>query len=102
MTAKRGGGPWQDGEGEILTAVRVVLHWSSPAGDGRRAAGSGGRLRGRPPRRVRRRPGGHQGSALVSPLNQIPASAFQAVNESCVMVSPNSGQAKAKPGCPIG
>jgi hypothetical protein len=40
--------------------------------------------------------------ALVSLLKQIPASAFQAVNESCLMVSPNSGRAEAKPGCPIG
>ncbi|HLX47107.1 MAG TPA: hypothetical protein VKS82_02130 [Streptosporangiaceae bacterium] len=40
--------------------------------------------------------------ALVSLLKQIPASAFQAVDESCLMVSPGSGQAQAKPGCPIG
>jgi hypothetical protein len=40
--------------------------------------------------------------ALVSLLKGIPASAFQAVNESCLMVSPNSGEATAKPGCPIG
>ena len=40
--------------------------------------------------------------ALVSLLKQIPASAFEAVNESCLMVSPNSGRATAKPGCPIG
>ena len=39
---------------------------------------------------------------LVSLLKQIPASAFEAVNESCLMVSPDSGQAAAKPGCPIG
>ena len=39
---------------------------------------------------------------LISLLKGIPASAFQAVNESCLMVSPNSGQATAKPGCPIG
>ncbi len=39
---------------------------------------------------------------LVSLLKGIPASAFQAVNESCLMVSRNSGQARAKPGCPIG
>ena len=39
---------------------------------------------------------------LVSLLKQIPASAFQAVDESCLMVSPNSGRAAAKPGCPIG
>jgi hypothetical protein len=39
---------------------------------------------------------------LVSLLKGIPASAFQAVSESCLMVSPNSGQATAKPGCPIG
>ena len=38
---------------------------------------------------------------LVSLLKQIPASAFQAVDESCLMVSPNSGRAAAKPGCPI-
>ena len=41
-------------------------------------------------------------NALVSLLKQIPASAFEAVDESCLMVSPNSGQAAAKPGCPIG
>jgi hypothetical protein len=40
--------------------------------------------------------------ALVSLLKQIPARAFQAVDESCLMVSPNSGRAAAKPGCPIG
>ncbi len=40
--------------------------------------------------------------ALVSLLKEIPASAFQAVNESCLMVSKNSGEATAKPGCPIG
>jgi hypothetical protein len=38
--------------------------------------------------------------ALVSLLKQIPASAFEAVDESCLMVKANSGQAKAKPGCP--
>jgi hypothetical protein len=41
-------------------------------------------------------------NALVSLLKQIPASAFQAVNESCLMISPNSARAEAKPGCPIG
>jgi hypothetical protein len=40
--------------------------------------------------------------ALVSLLKGIPARDFQAVNESCLMVSRNSGQATAKPGCPIG
>jgi hypothetical protein len=40
--------------------------------------------------------------ALVSLLKGIPASAFQAVNESCLMVSKNSGEASAKPGCPVG
>jgi hypothetical protein len=40
--------------------------------------------------------------ALVSLLKQIPTRAFQAVDESCLMVSPNSGRAAAKPGCPIG
>ena len=39
---------------------------------------------------------------LVSLLKQIPAGAFQAVDESCLMVSPDSGRAAAKPGCPIG
>jgi hypothetical protein len=38
--------------------------------------------------------------ALVSLLKQIPASAFEAVDESCLMVSINSGEAQAKPGCP--
>jgi len=40
--------------------------------------------------------------ALVSLLKGIPASAFEAVNESCLKVSANSGEAQAKPGCPIG
>jgi hypothetical protein len=40
--------------------------------------------------------------ALVSLLKGIPASAFQAVNESCLMVRRNSGAARAKAGCPIG
>ncbi len=39
---------------------------------------------------------------LVSLLKEIPAKSFVAVNESCLMVSRNSAQAKAKPGCPIG
>jgi hypothetical protein len=39
---------------------------------------------------------------LISLLKEIPASSFQAVNESCLMVSPDSGQASAKPGCPVG
>jgi hypothetical protein len=39
---------------------------------------------------------------LVALLKQIPARAFQAVDESCLMVSPDSGRAAAKPGCPIG
>jgi hypothetical protein len=39
---------------------------------------------------------------LVSLLKQIPARAFQAIDESCLMVSPKSGRAAAKPGCPIG
>jgi len=40
--------------------------------------------------------------ALVSLLKRIQASAFEAVDESCLMVSSNSGEARAKPGCPIG
>jgi len=40
--------------------------------------------------------------ALVSLLKKIPARDFAAVNESCLMVNPNSGQARARPGCPIG
>jgi hypothetical protein len=40
--------------------------------------------------------------ALVSLLKGIPASAFQAVDESCLMVRPNSAAVRAKPGCPIG
>ncbi len=39
---------------------------------------------------------------LVSLLKGIPASAFEAVNESCLMVSKNSGAARAGQGCPIG
>jgi hypothetical protein len=40
--------------------------------------------------------------ALVSLLKGIPASAFQAVNTSCLMVSPNSGAVRARRGCRIG
>jgi hypothetical protein len=40
--------------------------------------------------------------ALISLLKQIPAAAFQAVDESCLMVAPDSAEARAKPGCPIG
>jgi hypothetical protein len=40
--------------------------------------------------------------ALVSLLKRIPARAFQAVNTSCLMVSPKSGEVRAKRGCPIG
>jgi hypothetical protein len=40
--------------------------------------------------------------ALVSLLKGIPASAFQAVSESCLKVRKNSALAQAKPGCPIG
>ena len=39
---------------------------------------------------------------LVSLLKRIPARDFQAVNTACLMVSRNSGQARARPGCPIG
>jgi hypothetical protein len=39
---------------------------------------------------------------LVSLLKGIPASAFEAVDTSCLMVNKNSGEAKAKRGCPIG
>jgi hypothetical protein len=40
--------------------------------------------------------------ALVTLLKGIPARDFQAVSESCLMVSRNSGEARARPGCPIG
>jgi hypothetical protein len=40
--------------------------------------------------------------SLVEMLKRIPASAFEAVDESCLKTSANSGQATAKPGCPIG
>jgi len=40
--------------------------------------------------------------ALISLLKRIPAKDFQAVNESCLMVHANSGQARAKRGCPVG
>ena len=40
--------------------------------------------------------------ALVSLLKHIPASAFEAVNTACLMVSPNSGAVRAKRGCRIG
>jgi len=39
---------------------------------------------------------------LVELLKRIPARAFQAVNTSCLIVSRNSGQARAHPGCPVG
>jgi hypothetical protein len=39
---------------------------------------------------------------LVTLLKGIPARDFQAVDESCLMVSRNSGQARARRGCPIG
>jgi hypothetical protein len=35
-------------------------------------------------------------------MSGIPASSFQEVSESCLMVSPNSGQARGGPGCPVG
>ncbi len=41
-------------------------------------------------------------NGLVSLLKGIPASAFEAVSTSCLMVSKNSGEAKAKRRCPIG
>jgi hypothetical protein len=41
-------------------------------------------------------------SGLVELLKQIPARDFQAVNESCLMVSRSSGQARAHKGCPVG
>jgi hypothetical protein len=40
--------------------------------------------------------------ALVSLLKRIPARDFQAVNESCLRVRPNSGLARGGPGCRIG
>ena len=40
--------------------------------------------------------------ALVELLKQIPARDFQAVNESCLIVSRGSGQARGHKGCPIG
>ncbi len=41
-------------------------------------------------------------SALVELLKRIPARDFQAVNESCLMVSRDSGQARGHQGCPVG
>ncbi|HEX9064643.1 MAG TPA: hypothetical protein VF843_06020 [Streptosporangiaceae bacterium] len=41
-------------------------------------------------------------SGLVELLKNIPAKDFQAVNESCLMVARNSGQARARQGCPAG
>jgi hypothetical protein len=40
--------------------------------------------------------------ALVSPLKGNPASAFQAMDESCLKVRPDSGKAAGGPGCRIG
>ena len=39
---------------------------------------------------------------LVSLLKKIPARDFAAVSTSCLMVNRNSGQTRARPGCPIG
>jgi hypothetical protein len=39
---------------------------------------------------------------LVSLLDRVPATDFEAVNTSCLMVSSNSGQALSGPGCPVG
>ena len=39
---------------------------------------------------------------LVSLLKKIPARNFQAVSTACLMVKGNSGQARARTGCPIG
>jgi hypothetical protein len=39
-------------------------------------------------------------NGLIALLKQIPARGFVGVNTSCLMVSPNSGEAQAKPGCP--
>jgi len=41
-------------------------------------------------------------SGLVELLKRIPARDFEAVNESCLMVSRNSGQARGHQGCPVG
>ncbi len=41
-------------------------------------------------------------SGLIELLKGIPARSFEAVSESCLKVSRNSGKATAKPGCPIG
>jgi hypothetical protein len=41
-------------------------------------------------------------SALVELLKRIPAREFEAVNESCLMVSRDSGQARGHSGCPVG
>jgi len=40
--------------------------------------------------------------ALVELLKGIPARAFVAVDDSCLMVSPNSGAVRGHPGCRIG
>ena len=41
-------------------------------------------------------------SGLVELLKRIPARDFEAVNESCLMVSSGSGEARGHAGCPIG
>jgi hypothetical protein len=41
-------------------------------------------------------------TVVVELLKLIPARDFEAVNESCLMVSSGSGQARAHAGCPIG
>jgi hypothetical protein len=41
-------------------------------------------------------------SALVELLKRIPARDFEAVNESCLMVNRDSGQARGHQGCPVG
>jgi hypothetical protein len=41
-------------------------------------------------------------NGLIALLKQIPARAFVAVDTSCLMVNHNSGEALARPGCPVG
>jgi hypothetical protein len=42
-----------------------------------------------------------QYDAMISQLKRVPASAFEAVDESSLMVSPNSDQARQAPGAPV-
>ena len=53
-------------------------------------------------RKYWREPGPAEAKALVQLLKGIPARDFQAIDESCLMVSRSSAAVRASKGCPIG